>query len=122
MILIVEDEQINCFLLKSYLDKMQYKTAIANNGLEAIEILEHNEVRFILLDLNMPLMNGYELLTVLNNDERFKYKKYKIIIISTIELVNFRQEVKQKNINIDRVSGYIPKPVDFINLQKLLTK
>ncbi|KEO73324.1 response regulator [Anditalea andensis] len=62
-ILIVEDEEINRFILKKLLEKNQYQVTLAKDGIEAMKILvEDINFDIIMTDIMMPKMNGIELL------------------------------------------------------------
>lgn len=69
-ILIAEDEEINYLYIKTLLEKsteVKYKTIHAKNGNEAVEIFKSNpEIDLILMDLKMPLMNGFDAATAIN--------------------------------------------------------
>ena len=58
-ILIIENETSNRILLERVLSTRGYRCISATNGLEALEILEHEHVQLILTDLSMPVMDGY---------------------------------------------------------------
>lgn len=61
-ILIVDDNEINRFILESILKRLGYYTISANNGLDAIEKLEtEKHIHIVLTDLKMPRLDGYEL-------------------------------------------------------------
>ena len=61
-ILIVDDAEFNREILKEFLGKA-YSYLEAENGIQAIRILEENpEIDLMLLDVNMPQMNGFEVL------------------------------------------------------------
>ena len=72
-ILIVDDNQINRQILKKILDE-QYSTVEAKNGQEALDFLKatKKEVSAILLDLVMPIMDGFNLLAEFQKDTKFK--------------------------------------------------
>ncbi|MEK7434162.1 MAG: ATP-binding protein [Cyanobacteriota bacterium] len=59
-ILIAEDNLVNQTLFSSVLKKLSYEPDIANNGIEAINLFKANKYDIIFMDLQMPLMNGYE--------------------------------------------------------------
>ncbi|MET1117238.1 MAG: response regulator [Comamonas sp.] len=70
LILIVEDEYGNAEILQLLLEAEGYRTAVASNGKEALEILEHGEKpALILSDFMMPIMNGGELGQALSQDK-----------------------------------------------------
>jgi DNA-binding response OmpR family regulator len=62
-ILIVDDQETIILFLRDRLEKLGFEVAIASNGLEGLEILRTESVKGILLDLEMPIMDG---LTMLN--------------------------------------------------------
>ena len=59
-ILIVDDNKINQIVTKNILEKKEHTTAIAGNGLEAIQACKDNHYDLILMDVNMPEMGGLE--------------------------------------------------------------
>ena len=69
-ILIVDDSEINREILSSMLEKT-YEIDMAKDGQEAIEILEKKweTYQIVLLDLNMPVINGYEVLKVMEEKQ-----------------------------------------------------
>mgnify|MGYP006345519001 CR=1 FL=1 len=59
-VLIAEDNEINQIVTKNLLIKAGYLCTVVSNGLEALEQIRNNEFDLILMDINMPLMNGNE--------------------------------------------------------------
>jgi signal transduction histidine kinase/CheY-like chemotaxis protein len=59
-ILIVEDNIINQLITKKIIEKNNYKCSVVNDGFSAIELLQKEEFDVVLMDINMPLMNGFE--------------------------------------------------------------
>lgn len=59
-ILIVDDDQNICELLRLYLAKEGYETLIAHDGEKALELFEQNKPNMVLLDVMMPKMDGWE--------------------------------------------------------------
>ncbi|MBD7913595.1 response regulator transcription factor [Clostridium sp. Sa3CUN1] len=57
-ILIVEDEKDIAIAIEAYLNNQGYKTFIANNGVEGLEVLEKEEIHLAIVDVMMPKMNG----------------------------------------------------------------
>jgi len=109
-ILLIEDDAIEVMKFKRTLSKLNLKHSIieANNGEEAIKILENKEQLpdIILLDLNMPKLNGIEFLSILKKDEKLRYIPSIILTTST----NERDLLKCFEIG---VSGYILKPLKY---------
>jgi HD-like signal output (HDOD) protein/ActR/RegA family two-component response regulator len=77
-ILVVDDEEnITRYLYRTLRGK-DYDVHIANSGLDALTILEHNSIEMIICDMRMPRMNGYELLSIV----KLKYSNIIRIILS----------------------------------------
>ncbi len=82
-ILLIEDDK---FLRKVYsvkLEKEGYDLLIAKNGEEALTLLFHNKPDLILLDLILPKITGFDLLTTLKTSDDYK-KDIKVIILSNL--------------------------------------
>ena len=59
-ILIVEDNKINQMVTKKLLDKSEHSCKIAENGLEAIDLVKKHKFDLILMDIHMPVLNGFD--------------------------------------------------------------
>lgn len=109
-ILLIEDDAIEVMKFNRVLSTMNSKHKIieANNGEEALTILKLKEIRpdIIILDLNMPKINGIEFLGILKADEYLKY--IPAIILTTS---NNRKDVMEcYRIGI---AGYLLKPLKY---------
>jgi len=72
-ILVVDDDMINRKLLNVLLKKSGYTDIIeAENGKEALAIIQAEPIDMVLLDIIMPEMNGIDLLKILKKDEKLK--------------------------------------------------
>lgn len=112
-ILLIEDDELDVISVERSLSKINMNTKLhtAYNGIEAISMLrgEGKLSRLpdiILLDLNMPKMNGLEFLTELRKDKRFDSIKVYVMTTSNEE----QDRVTTEKLNI---SGYIIKPLNF---------
>lgn len=115
-ILLVEDDTLDVMDARRTLDRMNilYKMQVAKNGEEALAYL--NDISYegsekpdiILLDLNMPKLNGIEFLSIIRQME--EWKDTKVFIITTSE----EKEDKELTQRLG-VSGYIVKPLKFNN-------
>ena len=72
-VLIVEDEEINQQILSMILEQ-EYEVLLANNGQDALDILqkEYSTISLVLLDLVMPVMDGFEVLRRIEDDPALK--------------------------------------------------
>jgi len=73
-ILIVDDSSVMRKVIKAAADVLDLETDEAQDGFEALEILEkdYRDIDLVLLDWNMPDMSGYDVLVTIKTDERFK--------------------------------------------------
>jgi CheY-like chemotaxis protein len=81
-ILVVEDEAYLCDLIADVLESDGHKARKASNGREALAMLEERRPQLILLDLMMPIMDGWEFITVLKS--RPQWADVPVIIITAI--------------------------------------
>ena len=82
-ILVVDDNKNNTTLLQKRLMKIGNRVQIANDGVEALKVVESVQLDLILLDIIMPNMNGYEVLEFLKKDKR--YHEIPIIMLSSMD-------------------------------------
>lgn len=68
-VLAVDDVPVNVILLKTILTRIKVSTVTASNGKEALEALETVRPDLILLDLRMPVMDGFEFLSRIKNSD-----------------------------------------------------
>jgi hypothetical protein len=78
--LLVEDDFASQYGLKKILEITGYKVDIANNGQEALGLLEENEFALVLMDCSMPVMDGYNA-TASIRDQASKVRNHSIPII-----------------------------------------
>ena len=113
-ILLVEDDQVDVMNVKRAFDKNRIANPlfVAADGIEALELLRSDKVprdrRLVLLDLNMPRMNGIEFLRELRADPQLQLTPVVVLTTSDDE----RDKINAYNLN---VAGYLLKPVTFVN-------
>jgi len=111
-ILLVDDDEVDVIIVKRAFGtaNVTNKLFIARDGIEALEMLRGDEMpkdrRVMLLDINMPRMNGIELLREIRQDAALKGLSVIVMTTSTEE----RDRVEAFKLN---VGGYIVKPVTF---------
>lgn len=115
-ILLVEDDQLDVISVERSLNKIDQDVELftAYNGIEALEVLKENPENLpdiILLDLNMPIMNGIEFLQTIKADDR--YKNIEVFIMTTSGEEADRRKAEELSI-----SGYLIKPLNFTNNNK----
>lgn len=109
-VLLIEDDMIEIMKLNRTVGKLQLNHTIieAKNGEEALQVLEQKDrlPDIILLDLNMPKINGIEFLSILKNNDTLRY--IPTIILTTSS--NQRDLLECYKIGI---AGYIIKPLKY---------
>lgn len=109
-VLIVDDEERNTFALSSYLETFQLKIQTAKNGEEAIGLLlEGIEPDIILLDMMMPVMDGYETLTILKQNSQLKH--IPVIAITARAMKGDKEKCMESG-----AWDYLSKPIDLNSL------
>ena len=117
-ILLVEDDQIDQMNVRRAFErnKITNPLYVAENGIEALEMLRDGRVpderRLILLDLNMPRMNGIEFLKALRADDKLGHTPVVVLTTSNDE----QDKVNAYDLN---VAGYLLKPVTFTSFVEL---
>lgn len=117
-LLIVDDDEVNRALLHFLLQSFDCITSDAINGKEAIRQLDlaKSIPTIILLDLNMPVMDGYQVIDAIKNN-REAYPLTRIIVISATSFTKFKQRE-----NPIHISGYIEKPINKVQLLQAITE
>ena len=77
-----EDNLINQKMAERLLEKQGWQVTIANNGKEAVEWVEKNEFDLVLMDVQMPEMDGFEATEVIRERERKTGKHIPIIALT----------------------------------------
>jgi two-component system cell cycle response regulator len=104
-ILIVDDNASNTKLMSFLLDRRGYDVRTAANATEALGTLTEFFPRLILMDLQMPGVDGFELTRRLKSDERYR----DVVIIAVTAYAMKGDEARALEAGCD---GYITKPVD----------
>ncbi len=103
-ILLVEDNQLNVKLILSLFSEYKLNLQVAENGSVGIEKLKEHDFDIILMDMEMPVMNGYEAATIIRND-----LKYKIPIIAMT--AHAMAGEKERCLSLG-MNDYISKPIN----------
>lgn len=114
--LIVDDDDRNIFALSSYLSAFDLRIISAENGEEAITVLKDGaRPNIILLDIMMPIMDGYETLAALKQDEIFK--EIPVIAVTARAMKGDREKCMEAG-----AWDYVSKPIDLNLLMEKINK
>ena len=105
-VLIAEDNVINQKVASQYLSKLGFTFHIANNGLEAFELFQKNKYDLVLMDCNMPLMNGFISTQKINEFQKNEKKLVKIIALTAEGQISGLQKCLDAG-----MSDFINKPI-----------
>ncbi len=107
-ILVVDDEADIVRCIRAVLEKNGYEALTANDGAQALELIKINQPDLMIIDLTMPVMNGWRLCMKIREDER--YKDTPIIVLSAlIESEHLPEQCEPASV-------YMVKPFDIFNL------
>ena len=113
-ILLCEDNELNQKLITTIFEKTNHKIHIANNGVEALELLKNKDFDIILMDLQMPKMDGYETTTIIRNELHLTIP---IIALTANSLIYEKERCMNMGMN-----DYLSKPFSKKDLFELLNK
>ncbi|RZJ52201.1 MAG: hybrid sensor histidine kinase/response regulator [Flavobacterium sp.] len=117
-ILLCEDNVLNQKLVRSVITNFGFELDIADNGEEGIELLSKNEYDLVLMDLQMPVKDGYQTTEYIRNEMK---SSIPIIAMTAHSLVG--EQERCYNVGMD---GYVPKPfkqaVLLEAIKKVMTK
>jgi CheY-like chemotaxis protein len=110
-ILIVDDEPFNVDVLQQELEELNYQLLTATNGQEALSKIKSHQPDLILLDLMMPVLDGFAVLAEIKGDNNLR--DIPVIIVSAAD--DSKSIVKGIKQGAD---DYITKPIDADHLKK----
>jgi DNA-binding response OmpR family regulator len=108
-ILVVDDEPDFVDMIKTGIKSYQYDVITAVNGREALEIAQNEKPDLILLDIKMPIMDGYEMLKRLRNHQNLKG-------IAVIMVTKFFQPKDIAFASSYGIADYVVKPFNLTDL------
>jgi two-component system, sensor histidine kinase and response regulator len=105
-ILLAEDNQVNQRLATRLLEKRGHQVTVAGNGQEAVEVAEKNAFDLVLMDLQMPEMDGFEATAVLREREKESGMHLPVIALTAHALKGDRERCLEAGMD-----GYLTKPI-----------
>jgi signal transduction histidine kinase/CheY-like chemotaxis protein len=112
-VLVVDDNKINQLITKKIIEKNKYRCSVVDSGIEALEILENEKFDIVLMDLNMPFMNGFE---------TTKRLRQKGIVIPIIALTAYEKEEVIGEALSAGFNDIIVKPFEAVQLFKAVNQ
>lgn len=116
MILLIDDDRNNLLIIGKFLEHLGFEYHTAENGKEGIELFCKNEYKIVLLDIQMPEMNGIECAQAIR---KLKCKKNTLPIVALTSQI-FREELNKYL--LAGINDYLIKPFDPNELKSVLKK
>jgi signal transduction histidine kinase/ligand-binding sensor domain-containing protein/DNA-binding response OmpR family regulator len=112
-ILVVEDNDFNQMLIVEMLEKHIQKPEIemAGNGKIALEKIKEQSFDIIIMDIKMPILDGYETTKIIRSSENIKFQKTPILAVTANALPEQLEKCKEMGMN-----DWVTKPIDEIEL------
>jgi CheY-like chemotaxis protein len=110
-ILLVEDQFINQKLMKSVLEKGGYEVTGIGDGESALELLRNNKYDIILMDIQMPELNGYEVAKRFREMEKETGSFTPILAMTANSLAGDREKSLEAGMD-----DYIAKPLNMVEI------
>ena len=115
-VMIVDDNKVNRIALSRILEKHGLKVITATSGFQAIEMIKNLNVNLILMDIQMPEMDGYETTKIIR-DLGYEATKLPIIALTANALTSIKTDVIEAGMN-----DYLTKPIKPESLFSLLDR
>jgi two-component system, sensor histidine kinase and response regulator len=116
-ILLAEDSYANQRLAVGLLSKWGHQVTVANNGLEAVVKLQQENFDFVLMDVQMPEMDGYQATAVIRERESRTGKHTPIIAMTAHAMKGDREECLAAGMD-----DYLSKPIRQVELRRIIAE
>lgn len=110
-ILLVEDQFINQKLMKNVLEKGGYEVIPASDGESALKLLRENKYDIVLMDIQMPELNGYEVAKKFREMEKVSGEFTPILAMTANSLAGDREKSLESGMD-----DYIAKPLNMVEI------
>ncbi|MCP9838592.1 response regulator [Cyanobium sp. N.Huapi 1H5] len=115
MILLAEDSRVNRMIYSRYLTAKGYQVHEAVNGQEAIDFLQDRVPSLLILDMSMPMVDGFAVLRMIRSSERPELAAIPIIVLTALAMKGDREKCLAAG-----ASEYLAKPVKLQQLEQTI--
>jgi len=112
-ILIVDDNKETTSMLSKFLNYKGHQIAVSNDAMEGLSIIKKEKYDVILLDINMPIISGFNFIDILATDETLKDQNIFIFSAQSFHDIHIKNLLRK-----DGVNGVLKKPM---KLDEILT-
>jgi signal transduction histidine kinase/CheY-like chemotaxis protein len=113
LILLVDDNEINLSTVGDYLRAQDFCVILARNGLEAIQVVRERKPQLVLMDIQLPVMDGIDAISILRADPTLK--SLPILALTSRAMVGDRERCIEAGAN-----DYLTKPVQLKQLTHVI--
>jgi CheY-like chemotaxis protein len=114
-VLVAEDNPLEQLNIKGLMERLGHQVILVGNGREAVEECENNHFDLILMDILMPVMDGFEAVRLIREQERLQGAHTPILALTSYSLKAVQERCAKAGMN-----GYLPKPVTQVKLDELV--
>jgi two-component system, sensor histidine kinase and response regulator len=114
-ILVAEDNRVNQMLLQRTLEKLGHLVMLVSNGQEAVDIVSRESFDLVLMDVQMPVMDGLASTAAIRQRERSSSAHLSIIAVTAHAMEGDRERFLAAGMD-----GYISKPIDRAELVEII--
>jgi len=104
-VLLVEDDDMNIIVIRKFLNKWNIEPDLCRNGVQALEKIKETDYELILMDLQMPEMDGYTATKEIRNLTEDKYKTVPILALTASSLGEVKEQITRSGMN-----DFVSKP------------
>lgn len=116
-VLLMEDNAVNVLVATQFLKSWHVTVDVASNGVEGLQLLEQERYDLVLMDLEMPVMDGFETTEHIRKDQNEISRHLPVIAITSSTSINARKKARAAGMN-----DFITKPFNPNELYKMLEK
>ncbi|HKJ91396.1 MAG TPA: ATP-binding protein, partial [Oceanipulchritudo sp.] len=116
-ILLVEDDPINQEIIKKFILLDKHKLVCVNNGQQALETLRINKFDLILMDCQMPVMDGFEATRAIRKSEDYRHRETPIVALTALAMSGDEERCLEAGMD-----AYVTKPVGKGKLMGVIEK
>ncbi len=118
-VLVAEDNPVNQLVIEEHLQSMGCESTIVDNGQSAVEAIKNSKFDLVLMDVQMPLLDGLEATTRIRDLEKTTglRKRLPVIVLTAEAMRGDREKCLESGMD-----DYLAKPIDPIDLARLLRK
>ena len=115
--MLVEDNKVNQMLAVALLGKRSHQVTLAGNGREAVELVRNSEFDLVLMDVQMPEMDGLEATRIIREMEAAKPRRLPIIAVTAHAMTGDRERCLDAGMD-----DYVSKPIDPVRLEAAIER